>query len=139
VPLSGELAGSDIATQKGPPRFIRWALVVAFGALCVDILLAWNTYGTNDVDMWKASSTLAQGETPIEVYRHRVRVQQINGGIYHELFNHPPLMLFLLGKFAHYRQAISTRRPFTFRITSKQVPPALPYCRTSILLLANPA
>jgi len=52
------------------------------------------------------------------VYRHRVRVQQINGGIYHELFNHPPLMLFLLGKFAPIPGALNIPFHSLFRLLS---------------------
>lgn len=101
-----------------PPNVRRWALLFAAAAFFVDILLAWNTYGTNDVDMWRASAALAHGETPIELYQHLVAVKQINNSVYNETFNHPPLVLFLLGKFAHVPSALNIPFHTLFRLMS---------------------
>jgi hypothetical protein len=79
------------------PRKIGLVIVVcALLSFALKIVLAVNTYGTNDVIFWEGNLAKIRSDGGLALYRDGVQIIR-NGALYHtEPFNQPPFMIHLL-------------------------------------------
>ena len=101
-------------------KLFRLALLFAVVSLVAKLTLAWTTHGTNDIDMWESSATLAQNfsaqnASAIRLYQQKVIVSHEGRPYYEEVFNHPPLMISLLRTLANVAESLEVPFPSLFR------------------------
>jgi hypothetical protein len=71
-------------------------LICALLSFALKIVLAVNTYGTNDVIFWEGNLAKIRSDGGLALYRDGVQIIR-NGALYHtEPFNQPPFMIQLL-------------------------------------------
>ena len=74
-----------------------WLLVAIATMILCRIPLALLTYGTNDASMWESSARIIRDTGGWSIYDRPVEVRDPQGAfLTHEIFNHPPFMVFVL-------------------------------------------
>ena len=101
-------------------KLFRLALLFAVASLVAKLTLAWTTHGTNDIDMWESSATLAQNfsaqnASAIPLYQQKVLVSHEGLPYDWEVFNHPPPMIPLLRTLANVAERLEVPFPSLFR------------------------
>src|SRR5713101_278631 len=84
--------------KKGPSSHsVDWLIAAMVTATICKICLAFFTYGTNDASMWDSSAQLIRQSSSRDIYTNLVDVRDPEGKFLHQqIFNHPPLMIYLL-------------------------------------------
>ncbi len=78
-------------------RRCTWMVwTVAAAALVVKAVLAWNTYGTNDIVTWESFLNVLRHQGGLSLYRADVPLSYAGKFYKNEVFNHPPLVICLI-------------------------------------------
>ncbi len=89
---------------KGRPSWKWWACFFGFAGICIRLVLAWNSRGTNDIITWEYFAQAASQHGVPWMYRN------IDG------WNHPPLTGYLAAVLWHISQWLSLPFRFTFKL-----------------------
>ncbi len=101
---------TSTSTRASDPRIgrARWTvLIVAVLVLVPKLILAWRTGGTRDVGTWQIFAAGVKSKGPVGVY-------SINFHTSHRLYNHPPLVGWLL-ELLNYLSSVGIRLRFSLR------------------------
>lgn len=73
-----------------------FVLACTLSALVCKLLLAWFTFGTNDVLTWQVSAEREERGEFLDLYRNGNRFQLPDGRILPQVYNHPPTVFYAL-------------------------------------------
>jgi hypothetical protein len=96
----------------------RLFLAVLVAATILKLVMAYCTYGTNDVQFFEGYRALAASEGGVALYHKGIDLPKPSGLVHHEGFWHPPSIVNLVLTFGAVADATGLPFPFVFRFFS---------------------